>query len=175
MSLPVTIPPLPDGATMALWPLSALDGGMEVGTPLYCHDGKWLHPLFDLLDLLSPEGSAGDTASGEALRPAGDLFLRDRVIGRAAAFLILRTGIRHAWADVVSDGAVSLFAAQGASLGWGERVPAIACMTETLLRGVEDTDAAWTLLLARRQDALRSLPEDRRGAGRWPDPALEMF
>ena len=163
MSLPRTIPSLPDGATMALWPLSALAKGMEVGEPLYVSSGKWLHPLFDLLDAASPGGPAVAGTSSQALASAGDLFLRDRVIGRAAAFLILRAGIRHAWADVVSDGALSLFAAQGAFLGGTERVAAIGCMTEDLLRDVDDPDLAWALLLARRQTALAALQAESPG------------
>jgi hypothetical protein len=138
VSLPSVIPPLPPGATMALWPLSALVDGADPGPPLYVSGGKWLHPLFDLLE------------ERATLAHAGDLFLRDRVIGRGAAFLILRAGIRNAWADVVSDGAMSLFAAHGASLGGGELVPAIACQTEPLLRDVDDPDIAWTLLRQRR-------------------------
>jgi hypothetical protein len=129
---------------MAIWPLSALGEGAAPGQPLYVSSGKWLHPLFDLLDAQS-----GDPA----LAPAGALFLRDRVIGRGAAFLILRAGIRHAWADIVSDGAMAVFAAHSAFLGGGQRVPAIDCMTEDLLRAVNDADTAWRLLLARRRTA----------------------
>jgi hypothetical protein len=145
MSLPETIPALPDGATMAVWPLAAPGRGADgaPGAPLFVSRGKWLHPLFDLLEAQS----AGN------LPAAGELFLRDRVIGRAAAFLILRAGIRHAWADLVSDGAVSLFVAHGAFIGGNERVAAIDCATEELLRGVDDADAAWSLLLERRRIA----------------------
>jgi len=167
--LPSTIPPLPDGATMAVWPLSALrntggDGaaGVAVEPPLYCSRGKWLHPLFDLLELLAPDGPAADSDERAALMSAGELFLRDRVIGRAAAFLILRAGIRHAWSDLVSDGAYEVFEAAGGSLAGGERVAAIACQTESMLRGVANADAAWTQLLERRAAA-----EGER-AGRMP-------
>jgi hypothetical protein len=152
--LPSTIPPLPDGATMAVWPLSALRNsavdGAAVESPLYCSSGKWLHPLFDLLEVLAPDGPAADSDERAALVAAGELFLRDRVIGRAAAFLILRAGIRHAWADLVSDGAFEVFEAAGGSLAGGERVPAIGCQTESLLRSVVDADVAWTQLLERR-------------------------
>jgi hypothetical protein len=155
VSLPSAIPPLPPGATMALWPLSALADGADPGLPLYVSGGKWLHPLFDLLELLSPEGAESGSEERATLVAAGDLFLRDRVIGRGAAFLILRAGIRHAWADVVSDGALAVFAAHGASLVAGEPVPAIACQTESLLRDVDDSDVAWALLRQRR-DGLTS-------------------
>jgi hypothetical protein len=129
---------------MAVWPLSALGEGAEAVAPLYQSSRTWLHPLFDLLEF----ETAGGLASG------GELFVRDRVIGRGAGFLILRAGIRHAWADLVSDGALSLFAGRGASLGAGKRVAAIDCMTEELLRGVDDNDLAWALLLDRRRVAL---------------------
>jgi hypothetical protein len=142
MSPARTMPALPDGATMAIWALAAI-GGVRPAEPIHQSAGKWLHPLFDLLEL----------QHGGALAAAGELFLRDRVIGRGAAFLILRAGIRDAWADVVSDGALSLFAAHGATLDGVERVPAISCVTEELLRGVDDPETAWRLLLTRRRAA----------------------
>jgi hypothetical protein len=157
--LPPTIPPLPDGATMAVWPLSALRDSAPAGVvepPLYASRGKWLHPLFDLLDVLASDGPAADSDERAALVSAGELFLRDRVIGRAAAFLILRAGIRHAWADLVSDGAFEVFQAAGGSLAGGECVPAIGCRTESSLRGIDDADAAWTQLLERRGAVART-------------------
>jgi Domain of unknown function (DUF1893) len=170
------VPPLPDGATMAIWPLVAVEAdGTEVGPPIYVSRGRWLHPLFELLDLQAGTGDvAGDVARDVAAAPAeagagadarrvldaaGELFLRDRVIGRGAAYLILRAGIRHAWADVVSDGAAAVFAANGADLDGGERVPAIGCMTEELLSGVDDPGAACELLSARRRVAVRAAAE----------------
>ncbi len=147
--MPAVVPPLPSGATMALWPLAAVQAGTDPGLPLHVSAGKWLHPLFGLLALLSSPDPESDEERA-ALAAAGELFLRDRVIGRGAAFLILRAGIRNAWADVVSNGAMSVFAAHGASLGGGELVPAIACRTESLLRDVDDPDIAWTLLRHRR-------------------------
>jgi Domain of unknown function (DUF1893) len=152
MTLLPGVPPLPPGATMAIWPLAGPGAVGAAGAPIYRSDGKWLHPLFELLELLSREDSAadpGDAVARTALASAGGLFLRDRVIGRAAAFLILRSGIRHAYADLVSDGAVAVFEAAGGQLAWGERVAAIGCQTESLLRDVADPNVAWPLLEAR--------------------------
>jgi hypothetical protein len=153
VGMPHLVPPLPEGASMAVWPRDALGPSLAAGAegqpePLYVNGGKWLHPLFDLVELLS--GDSGDAKDRDALTAAGDLFLRDRVIGRGAAFLILRTGIRHAWADVVSDGALALFEANGASLDGAERVASIGCRTESLLREVSDPELAWRMLLERR-------------------------
>ena len=145
VGLPAIIPSLPSGTTMALWPLSALAVAGEAPPPLYANGGKWLHPLFGLLEILASDSAATDERA--KLVSAGELFLRDRVIGRGAAFLILRAGIRNAWADVVSDGAMDLFEASGARLAGGERVAAIGCRTESLLRDIRDAEVAWTLLL----------------------------
>jgi hypothetical protein len=146
---------------MAIWPLAALADGGEPGLPLYVSGRKWLHPLFDLLELLSSDDPESSSEERATLAAAGELFLRDRVIGRGAAFLILRAGIRSAWADVVSDGAMSLFAAHGASLGGGELVPAIGCRTESLLGDVDDPDTAWALLRQRRAAGAPTLPPVR--------------
>jgi hypothetical protein len=175
--LPAAIPALPEGASMAIWPLALLAAdpgraavagpaafaGTDPEPPLYCNGGKWLYPLFDLLDLLS--GAAGDEERA-TLASHGELFLRDRVIGRAAAFLILRAGIRVAYADLVSDGAAGVFDAAGATVGWGERIPAIGCATESLLADVADGEVAWEILQARRaasRGTPRRPPEDPAG------------
>jgi hypothetical protein len=144
---------------MAIWPLAEIravgaaePGTPEFGPPIYCSGGKWLHPLFDLLDLLeNPDAETADQRA--ALAGAGELFLRDRVIGRGAAFLALRAGIRTAYADLVSDGAANVFEAAGAGLTWGERVAAIGCATEAELAGVTQAELAWPKLLARRRAA----------------------
>ncbi len=127
---------------MAVWRLADLArrSSRELPSePVYRSEGKWLHPLFDLLESSRPGRVDG-----------GELFLRDRIIGRAAAFLILRSGIRDAWGDRASDGAIALVVAAGARFGWTERIEAIGCQTESLLRDVDDPELAWQLLLERR-------------------------
>ena len=135
--------PLPPGITLRVWSLRAPKGA----EPIFESKGKWLHPLFELTEFLS-------------LRPEidpADLILRDRVIGRAAAFLILRMGVTHAGADVVSQRALSLFTQRGWSPTADTIVERIGCQTEDLLAKVDNIDDAWDLLIERRRIALMSL------------------
>jgi hypothetical protein len=135
---PTGLPLLPPGATLAVWRRSAEDAA-----PIFQSGAKWLHPLFELTDFL---------AGRPDLDPAG-LVLRDHIVGRAAAFLILRLGITEASAELASRPAHVLFAARGLVLAADRTVERIDCRTEELLAGVEG-EAAWNLLLERRRAAL---------------------
>ncbi len=125
---------------------------------IFEHGGTWLHPLFALeayLDL-HPE------------LPRGMLVIRDRIIGRAAAFLALRLGIHKVHAEILSARAVSLYACRGQSLIGDKLVERIDCMTEDLLADISDPDEAWAILCERRRLALglsgfsSALAEDSR-------------
>ena len=51
------------------------------GSPIFTSYGKWLHPLFELEDYLADHAFQPD-----------HLILQDKIIGKAAALLILRMG-----------------------------------------------------------------------------------
>ena len=53
------------------------------GTPIFTSFGKWLYPLFELEDYLAAHPIQPDT-----------LILQDKIIGKAAALLILRLRFR---------------------------------------------------------------------------------
>jgi len=108
---------------------------------------KWLHPLFELQEFLSSH-AAGDRA---------DLFLHDRIIGLAAAHLILRMGLRHVKTDLASRPAVQLLQAHDVAIEALQCVNAISCITETLLKGKTDPDAIYPMLAERRAKALARL------------------
>jgi zinc transport system ATP-binding protein len=114
------------------------------GRVVFASDRHWLHPLFDLEDFLA----------GSGLDPAAARLV-DRVTGRAAAFLVARLGIRALDTRVLSLQAVPVLEAHGVACRWRERVDRVACMTEDLLAGVQDPEAAWTLLRERRARAGR--------------------
>ena len=114
--------------------LEVFDGDKRIFT----HHGRWLHPLFALEEFLLESGA-----------PPERLRLRDRIIGKAAAMLILRMGISEVYGELTSDLAVDYLEARGASIEWGRRVPRIECRTEELFADVDDTEAAY-LELRRR-------------------------
>jgi Domain of unknown function (DUF1893) len=105
---------------------------------IFTHTGKWLHPLFALESFLADAGI-----------PPGELRLRDRIIGKAAALLILRMGIRRVYGELMSDLGADYLVSRGAEIGWGTRVPLIACRTEELLETMEDPEAAYAELRRR--------------------------
>jgi len=105
---------------------------------IFSSAGKWLHPLFELEDFL-----AGSSLAREALS------LRDRIVGKAAALLIVRLGIRRVQAGVLSRLGLEVFEAQGVKVTWEQLVERIACQTESALALVQDPEQAYALLRQR--------------------------
>ena len=117
------------------------DPGLELPAPwtlclyqgterLFASEGRWLHPLFEL--------EAFFALSGQDPRRTR---LVDRITGRAAALLV---------ALVLSRRAVPVLARNGIRCRFREQVDRIACATEDLLAGIEDPEAAWSILEQRR-------------------------
>jgi hypothetical protein len=96
----------------------------------------------------------GEFLAGHPEISPSNLSIRDRVVGRAAAFLIVRLGIRTLGTDVISQRAVSVL--EGAGVAWTaqELVERIGCQTEDLLERIDDGETAWKILRGRRQAAL---------------------
>ncbi len=105
---------------------------------LFSSDGKWLHPLFELEDFLAESGLRRE-----------ELSLRDRVVGRAAALLIVRLGIRRVHAETLSLPGREVLQAHGVDHGWDRLVEAIGCQTESALAGIQDPQAAYDWLRQR--------------------------
>jgi hypothetical protein len=105
---------------------------------LFTSVAKWLHPLFELEDFLA-----------EDLLQRDELFLRDRIVGKAAALLIVRLGIRRVQAGVLSRLGLEVFEAQGVKVTWEQLVERIACQTESALALVQDPEQAYALLRQR--------------------------
>ena len=107
-------------------------------TLCFSSNGKWLHPLFELEQFLSES----------SLEP-GRLSLKDTIIGRAAAVLIIRMGIGHVYGRILSRLALDTFISHGVNPEYGELVDRITCMTEDLLSADTDIESAYLLLRAR--------------------------
>lgn len=114
------------------------------GAVVFSSAGRWLHPLFELSDFL--DGSRIDIASAE---------LRDKVVGRGSAFLIVRLGIRRVHAVLLSRLGKDVLDRSGVDVTWDTLVDRIACATEMLLEKVVDVEEAWRLLSDRRAAAVR--------------------
>lgn len=86
----------------------------------------------------------------------------DRVVGRAAAMLFAKAGVRAVHAEVMSDGAVALLAAHGIDASCDVRTAAIEnrqktglCPMESAVAGIEDIDAG-IAAICRRAEELRA-------------------
>lgn len=100
--------------------------------------GKWLHPLFEAEDFLE-----------ESKLDAGDLFLHDKIAGRAAASLITRMGFKKCRIDLVSSHALDVFTRFNVECTYSEVVDKIACRTEELITSEMDLDTIHLMLRKR--------------------------
>jgi hypothetical protein len=112
------------------------------GVVLFSSAGRWLHPLFELERYLKESGA--DAARGE---------IRDKVVGRASAFLILRMGVRKVHAELLSRLGKEVLEKAGIAHSWDRLVDEIQCRTESLLRGETDPEAAYRLIAERAAKA----------------------
>ncbi|MGC9349452.1 MAG: DUF1893 domain-containing protein [Anaerolineae bacterium] len=111
---------------------------------VFYSDGNWLHPLFELERFLET-----------APYTAAELTVHDKIVGRAAALLLVRLGVQEIRAGLMSELALDVLDRYAISYRYRSLVPRINCKTEALLAEVDDPDAAYVLL---EQRARRSAP-----------------
>jgi Domain of unknown function (DUF1893) len=105
---------------------------------IFTHDGHWLHPLFALMDFLA---SSDYTTS--------ELFLTDKLIGRGAAVLISRMGIRRCHAVTVSSKGLSYFKQKSIECTYDNLVEKLDCQTELVLTDELSSEEAYVELSRR--------------------------
>ena len=110
---------------------------------LFSSAGRWLHPLFELERYLV-------TRRVDVSRAV----IRDKVVGRGSAFLIVRLGVRTVHAGLLTRLGKDVLDRAGAACTWDTLVDEIECGTEGLLRAVTDPEAAYRLLAERARKAL---------------------
>ncbi|NOY07555.1 MAG: DUF1893 domain-containing protein [Spirochaetes bacterium] len=105
---------------------------------LYTSRKKWLYPLFDLEEFLKTQNF--ESAS---------LILEDKIIGKAAAFLVIRLGITKVRAHLLSRPGKGVFDKHRINYSFDQLVDKILCKTEDLLRDINDPDTAYKIIRAR--------------------------
>jgi Domain of unknown function (DUF1893) len=108
------------------------------GTPIFTSNGKWLHPLFELEDYLA-----------DYPIELAQLLLQDKIIGKAAALLILRLGFRTVNAGILSRLGEAVLQRHAITYTSEQLVERIHCQTEVLLATVEDPEEAYQLVKVR--------------------------
>ena len=107
-------------------------------TPIFTSQGKWLYPLFELEAYFADHAFEPD-----------HLILQDKIIGKAAALLILRLGFRTVNAGVLSKLGEAVLQRHGIVYTYEQLVDRIHCQTEELLATVEDPEEAYQLVKAK--------------------------
>jgi hypothetical protein len=128
-------------------------GGGDVDTPMsaevtlrafrgrrqiFSSVGKWLYPLFELEEFLRASSYA----------PVS-LRVEDKIVGKAAALLLVRLGVRHIKAGILSELGRAVLERYGVQYSAAQIVERIDCRTETLLVEVEDPEQAYRIVKAR--------------------------
>ena len=108
------------------------------GEEIFTSRGKWLYPLFELEDFFK-----------ERDYPRDQLEMIEKVAGQAAAFLIVRLGIRNCHIKLISEKAIEVLNRFDVSFTFDEKVPLIQCRTEHILDKNMSLDEAWQILRRR--------------------------
>ena len=108
------------------------------GEVIFQSTKKWLFPLFDLEDYLAIHQVK--MAQTEA---------RDKVIGKAAALLIIRLGAGKIHGDVMSELARTVLEKANIPFTFATLVDQIDCQTEQILLEIDDPDTAYQILCKR--------------------------
>jgi len=113
---------------------------------IFYSDGHWLHPIFEFEQFLEQTSLYPDL-----------LKIKDKIIGRAAALLLVRLGIRKIHARLLSELGKDVLEHFDAQFTYEELVPQIGCQTEDLLKKEYDPETAHRLILTRIQNRKNDL------------------
>lgn len=105
---------------------------------VFSSNGRWVYPLFDLEKFLEKNSYNRD-----------DLLLKDKIAGRAAAYMMVYMGIKRVHIGLISQLALEVYNRHGVHVTYNELTDRIKCKTESLLEGDWTPVAAYRLLKKR--------------------------
>ena len=105
---------------------------------IFTSDSRWLHPLFELAEFLSKNPF-----------PVSDLFLHDKIAGKAAACMIVYLGIRRCHIELISERAIPVFEKAGVAFTYDTKIEHIDCRTEYLITDNMTVEEVWLFLRIR--------------------------
>ena len=109
---------------------------------IFFSDRNWVYPLFDLEQFLAA-GSHGE----------GELIARDKVVGKAAAMIMVHLGIGRVHAVMMSELARDFLAGRSIPFEHDRLVPRIMCRTEDILEDIDDPAEAHAIIRQRAEGA----------------------
>ncbi len=105
---------------------------------IFTSDAHWLYPLFEFRDFLSKNKF-----------DVSQLFLHDKIAGKAAASMIVRLGIKKCHIELISERAIPVFVKAGITFTYSCKVEQIDCCTEELINDKMSVDEIWLFLSKR--------------------------
>ncbi len=113
------------------------------GRLVFSDRGHWLHPLFDLERFLS----------GHRDIRIEECLLHDVVVGRAAALLAARLGVKRLHAELLSRRAEPVLAGNRIEYTCSKQIERIGCRTEDMLAEVDRPEDAYTTIIRLMKEA----------------------
>ena len=125
-------------------------------TLIFSSESKWLHPIFEFEDFLREKDK---NTNGLPYSQMLNLTAHDSAIGKAAAVLLVRLGIRKMHGDLVSSLAVDYVEKTlGPScITYDKLVDRLMCQTESILDPLTDVDEMY-YILRKRADRVLGVP-----------------
>jgi zinc transport system ATP-binding protein len=118
---------------------------------VFSSNQHWLYPLFELEDFLKQNNIN-----------ASELFVRDKIAGRAAACLMVHLGIKQCHIGLISRLATTVYDRCGVAYTYDKIVDEIQCRTENLIDDDMRIADAY-LLLRKRAGRVKGLPVKMTG------------
>jgi len=113
------------------------------GQLIFRSSRHWLMPLFDFEDFLRDHPQ--DTAAFD---------FHDKVIGKAAALLMIRLGAAGVHGEVISRLACAILESHAIPYTCNTLVDRIDCQTEEILLNIDDPESAYDILAQRAHRSL---------------------
>ena len=105
---------------------------------IFKSDSKWLIPWFEFEDYLKLHSV--DTSTSEVF---------DKIVGKAAALLMIRCGVGSIRAGILSELARDVLDQASIPYTFDTMVKRIDCQTEEILKEINDPDEAYQILCKR--------------------------
>lgn len=105
---------------------------------IFVSSGHWLYPILEFEAFLK-----------ETSRCAETLEIGDKIIGRAAALLLVRLGVKRIHAGLLSERGKEILDVNAVTYSYDKLVAKIGCQTEDILKEEYDMERAYSLILER--------------------------
>jgi zinc transport system ATP-binding protein len=108
------------------------------GEQIFTSSGRWLYPLFELEIFLDQNDY-----------PPSEVLVNDKIVGRAAALMLVHLGIRHISAGILSVPGREILDCFETDYRYETLIERVSCRTEELLGREDDPGRAYRILRER--------------------------